>query len=208
MEGARLSGIPPDSELIERALQGDSGAFAALCERHRTRVWRIVASVTRGPDREDLAQEAVVRAFCALKMYRAESPFEAWFCRIALNVAHDYQRSAWRRRVVLWDRNPRDEAEDSLPSSETTALQREMQRRVRQAVAALPDHQRAPIWLVYFEEFTLAEVSRLEGVPESTLRSRVQAGLRRLSLSLEDLVASPAEENPARFDANAKGCGI
>jgi len=37
---------------------------------------------------------------------------------------------------------------------------------------------------VYFEEFSLAEVARLEGVPESTLRSRVRAGLKRLERTL------------------------
>jgi hypothetical protein len=49
-----------------------------------------------------------------------------------------------------------------------------------------------PIWLVYFEGFTLAEVARLEGVPESTLRSRTQAGLRRLGTALSDLIAPMA----------------
>ena len=65
---------------------------------------------------------------------------------------------------------------------------RELQRRVRQAVAALPERQRSPIWLHYFEGFPMVEVARLERAPEATVRSRVRAGLRRLSFSLEDMV--------------------
>lgn len=213
--------------LVARTLAGDTEAFARLCERHRRRVWRIVASVVRGSgsskaangaaDMDDLAQEAIVRAFCALHTYRAEAPFGSWLCRIALNVAHDYQRSAWKRRVTLWPQNWLGSGSDGPPpggGSESAAAlaaavaatathgggetpeaafaRRDTQRRVREAVAALPTRERVPIWLVYFEGFTLAEVARLEGVPESTLRSRTQAGLRRLGTALSDLIAPMA----------------
>src|SRR5579871_5986063 len=102
-EGARLDEIQTDFQidvLVRKAQAGDAQSFATLCDRYRKRVWRIVASVARGPDVDDLAQEAIVRAFCAIRSYRAEACFEAWLCRIALNLAHDYQRSAWKRRVI------------------------------------------------------------------------------------------------------------
>ncbi len=194
----------PDSDLAGRALGGDLDAFVTLCDRHRARVWRTVASIARGPDVDDLAQEAVVRAYCALSTYRAEAPFEAWLCRIALHVAHDYQRSAWRRRVILWDRAP-DADPAGAESPEGVLALRETRRRVRRAVAKLPASQRVPIWLHYFEEFSLAEVARLERVPESTVRSRVRAGLKRLSLCLEDLPAGSPGGSVA-LGADASGC--
>lgn len=199
-----MAGSRAEAELVSKALAGDAEAFAALCERHRGRVWRTVSSVAGGSDAEDLAQEAVVRAWCALQSYRAEAPFEAWLCRIAVNVAHDYHRSAWRRRVLLCDTGqPETDALGPCPVGESE--RRDLQRRVRQAVSRLPEGQRAPIWLHYFEGFSLAEVARLEGTSESTVRSRVRAGLRRLSFSLEDLLASPAEA--ARLEPDRRGCG-
>jgi RNA polymerase sigma-70 factor (ECF subfamily) len=177
-----------------------------LCERYRRRVWRVVATVTRGGvDTDDLAQEAIVRAYGALRSYRGEASFEAWLCRIALNAAHDYQRSAWRRRVLLWDRRGEPDAPERpalpseiVPSPHREAERREVQRRVRGAVAALGEKERAPIWLIYFEEFSLAEVARLENVPESTVRSRVKAGLKRLERTLGDLnLTRDDEERPA-----------
>jgi RNA polymerase sigma-70 factor, ECF subfamily len=184
---------PADEDsLIDRARRGDADAFARLCERYRQRVWRVVATVARGADTDDLAQDAIVRAYGALRSYRGEASFEAWLCRIALNAAHDYQRSAWRRRVLLWDRSADTSGEeaastDMAPSPHGEAERRELQRRVRTAVAALQEKERVPIWLIYFEEFTLAEVARLERVPESTIRSRVRAGPKRLERTLGDL---------------------
>jgi RNA polymerase sigma-70 factor (ECF subfamily) len=193
-----------DGTLVGQAVAGDRAAFAALCDRHRLRIWRVVVSIARGPDAEDLAQEAVIRAFCALGQYRADAPFAAWLCRIALNLAHDYQRSAWRRRVTLCAAAPPDEADGE--SADGEVARREVRRRVRLAVARLPASQRVPIWLHYFEEFPIAQVARLEGTSESTIRSRVRAGLRRLSFSLEDLLESPTPA-PLAARVDAKGCG-
>jgi RNA polymerase sigma-70 factor, ECF subfamily len=204
LEDAPLAFVGQEDLLLSRALEGDPRSFSTLCDRYRNRVWRIISSVARGPDVDDLAQEAIIKAFNALKSYRGEASFEAWLCRIALNVAHDYQRSAWRRRVVFWQDDP---VVPEVPgeSTEGMLIQREMQKRIRKAVAALPDRQRSPLWLHYFEGFTLAEIARLEDVSESTLRSRVQAGLKRLAMSLHDLPdALPGAD--LRLGAESKGC--
>jgi RNA polymerase sigma-70 factor (ECF subfamily) len=202
--------------LVRKAQAGDADAFASLCDRSRKRVWNIIASVAKGPDVDDLAQDAIVRAWCAISNYRGEASFEAWLCRIALNAAHDYQRSAWKRRVMFWTEESKETAELNGPASEPLhdeVTRRETQRRIRQAVAALPSQQRDPIWLHYFEGFSLAEVSRLESISESTLRSRVQAGLKRLSRSLQDVsetgeVTESVTERPFRVEREAKGCSI
>jgi RNA polymerase sigma-70 factor (ECF subfamily) len=214
----------PDEELVESARGGDVEAFVALCERHRVRVWRVAAAVAGEADAEDLAQEAILRAHRALASYAGEAPFAAWLCRIALNAARDHQRSAWRRRVLLLGRAPT--ATPDAEALDGAVAQREARRRVRRAVAALPAAQRDPIWLHYFEGFSLAEVARLEGTPEATVRSRVRAGLRRLALSLHDWVAEGCEatggraltaegftpsaatpERPRPLEAERKGCG-
>ncbi len=186
-----------EASLVRQAIAGDARAFARLCEKYRLRVWRVAASVTRSnADADDLAQEAFVRAFGAIRNYRPEASFEAWLCRIALHAAQDYQKSAWRRRVLFWGTEGHEAqagivtvrpACDSVITPHEEAERREIRRRVRAAVAELKSREAIPIWLIYFEEFTLAEVARLEGEPESTVRSRVRAGLKRLEKKLGDL---------------------
>lgn len=187
-----------DQELLRRAQQGDQHAFADLCERNRQRVWRIVNSVSRGADAEDLAQEVFVRAFRALPRFQGNAPFEAWLTRIAVNITHDHLRSAWRRKVMFWDAAPPETELGPSPAEESEL--RELQRRVRREVARLPDPQRTPIWLHFFEGFSFAEISRLDGTPEATIRSRVRAGLKKLSGSLEDLLPPP-DPTSIRHDA-------
>ena len=205
LEVDRVIDRQAESELLRRAQAGDDRAFVDLCEPYRAQLWRIAASVAHGANAEDLAQEAVIRAFRALRGFRGPAPFGAWLCRIAVNAAHDHVRSAWRRRVVLFsDRSPA--AQDPVGGEPHGAMeQRELQGRVRKAVAALPENQRVPIWLHYFEGYALAEVSRLYKLPEATVRSRVRAGLKRLSRELHDLFPS-AEEAAGSILASHKGC--
>ncbi len=194
----------PEMTLLQRAQAGEAQAFAVLCEQRRQRLWRIVTSVTRGPDAEDLVQEAIVRAFRALRSYSGEAPFDAWLCRIALNVAHDHVRSAWKRKVFCFDPlTPPSPVHERVVCPEGEVELRELQRRVREAVARLPEPQRVPIWLHYFEGFTLVDVARLERTPEATVRSRLRAGLRRLQFSLGDLLPeeTAAETMVARNEA-------
>jgi RNA polymerase sigma-70 factor (ECF subfamily) len=193
-------GEVPDGELARRAREGETAAFTELCERHRMRLWRIVRAFAAEPDAEDLAQEAILRAYRALGQYSGEAPFGAWLCRIALNVARDHHRSFWRRRVLL-PGSPSAAGAEEGPERE--AARREEARRVRRAVAALPAPQRTPVWLHYFEGFSLAEIARLEGAPEATVRSRVRAALRRLALALGEML----DEEPFREGVTAGETG-
>ena len=70
------------------------------------------------------------------------------------------------------------------------AVRRETAREIRAAVAGLPEKQRTPIWLHYFEDFSIAEVAELERTSESTIRARLKAGMSRLFVVLNDYVGS------------------
>ncbi len=173
--------VMTENELLTQAQKGDPEAFAQLCEAHRGRIWRTVSSVVRRKsDAEDLSQETLIKAWQAIGGYRGEASLGSWLTRIALNTAHDHQKSAWIRRVFLWKEDRPDEPDGAAPLHEQTE-RAETQRTVRAAVAKLGAKERTPIHLIYFEEYSIAEVARLEGVPESTVRSRVKVGLRKLS---------------------------
>ena len=168
----------------------DPDVFARKCEEARARLWRVVASAAGRAEADDLAQEAVTRAYAARRTYRGDAPFAAWLCRIALNCAHDHRRSAWARRVTPLDEGLAFAAE--APSAEAEAEVRLARRRVRAAVLGLPAPLRDPIWLHYFEQIPVAEIARTVGAPDSTIRSRIKKGLRRLATLLAEVDPDPS----------------
>lgn len=92
----------PDEELIAEVLSGDSAAFNELSSRHRPRVERLCQRFFSDPEMaRDLAQESFIRAYTALRTYRAEMPFGGWLRSIVINLCYDELRRRRRRPEEL-----------------------------------------------------------------------------------------------------------
>src|SRR5881394_3057105 len=81
-------GETSDTELLRRALGGDSSAFRLLIQKHDRHLYRIARSVLSDDhEAEDVVQETYLRAFTRLADFRGDAKFSTWLARIALNVA-------------------------------------------------------------------------------------------------------------------------
>ncbi len=93
MEEENKLSVVSDLDLIRRAKAGDAFAFAQLYHEHAAHVYstclRMLADETRA---QELAQEAIVKAWHMLSTFRNESPFSAWLHRIAVNTVLDHLR--------------------------------------------------------------------------------------------------------------------
>src|SRR5438132_5421078 len=87
-----------DSELVERARDGDARAYEELVLRYQGIAMRTAGVVLHGsPDAEDAVQEAFVKAYYALDRFRPGAPFRPWLLRIVANEASNRRRAAGRR---------------------------------------------------------------------------------------------------------------
>jgi RNA polymerase sigma-70 factor (ECF subfamily) len=181
---ARAS-LPPadDRDLIMRWADGDETAFAALVERHAPYLGRLVRGLVDDPSAvEDLVQETFVRAYRGLDAYRG-GDVRAWLGRIAVNAAHGLHRSSWRRRVTL-EPEPLEALAPADDEPEAATFARTRARAVRIALARLPQEQAEPIRLHFLAGESYLAIAALLDCHESTIRSRVKAGLARLRRSL------------------------
>ncbi len=177
-----MPGEETDSELARRAAAGDRAAFAALAERHYSRVhalaWRW--SGGRG-EAEDIAQETMVKMAGAIKSFRGECALSSWVYRIAYTTAVDYVRT--RARVVplapAQMLELADAADDGSPAE--TAMNEDLWRAVR----ALPEQQRDAILLVYGEDMSHGEAAKLMECSEKTVSWHLHEARKRLRIALE-----------------------
>jgi RNA polymerase sigma-70 factor (ECF subfamily) len=172
-----------DLILIERARQGDLGAFNDLVVCYQDQLFALVVRMV--PDRDqasDVTQEAFFSAFRNLQGFRGGS-VKSWLNRIAVNAAMDTQRARKRRPV-----QPYPEFEDESwqpPAPEDadpvhTALTGERARALNAALATITDDQRTAIVLFDVEGYDYAEIADMTGVSLGTVKSRIHRG--RLSL--------------------------
>jgi RNA polymerase sigma-70 factor, ECF subfamily len=79
--------IPISLDLIKRAQEGDSDAFGALFQAHRSRIYSVCLRMTSNPvEAEDLTQDSFLQAFRKIARFRGDSAFSTWLHRIAVNT--------------------------------------------------------------------------------------------------------------------------
>ncbi|MBA8827717.1 RNA polymerase sigma-70 factor (ECF subfamily) [Saccharopolyspora lacisalsi] len=184
--------VSSDADLLAAHNRGDPHAFGELFSRHRDRLWAVALRTLR--DREDAAdalQEAMISAFRNAASFRAESQVGTWLHRIVVNACLDrIRRRQSRPTVPLADEGPREPAapRDDFADSDTRMA-------VQDAIASLPEDQRAAIVLVDIEGYPVSEVAGMLAIADGTVKSRCARGRVRLAQLLGHLRNPSANAN-------------
>jgi RNA polymerase sigma-70 factor (ECF subfamily) len=179
-----------DGELATLARGGRDAAFAALMQRHRRPVYRlIVNNVADADEALDLVQETFLSAHRALGRYDETRSMRTWLAAIALNKCRDWARRRALRRF-LWAAKPIDDWADSIasdmPDHGVAAEDRQLLARLRRAIAELPASLREPLVLCAVEEMSQAEAALMLGITVKAVETRV----RRARIRLETMLGS------------------
>ncbi len=185
-----LRGADPDLADVERVLAGDVNAFEGIAQRWQgplvNMAWRYCRDRGRA---EEMAQEALVRAWRGLKQWRREGSFSTWLFALAANVFRSELK-----RIPTMDIRIEDAPEPSRAAVQEHRLAMERSAdTVRRAVLALPGRYREPVILFYFHEMDVSAAARTLGMPEGTLKARLaraRALLKRRFPHLEDVQAA------------------
>ncbi len=177
-----------DELLLRRAQRGDAEAFEQLMTPMEQLIWRICWHYTG--DREtasDCGQETMLRLWRGLGSYRGDCAFESWVYRIAANCCLDFLRKRKREKSVSLEpmREQGFDPPDPRPGTEEQVIVSDRRRRVREAIAQLPEEQRDALILTQFEGKSYEEVAALLAVSEGTVKSRVNRAKAKLKEMLE-----------------------
>jgi len=176
-----------DIGLIERARQGDAGAFERLLEDNYMLIYRAAYRFTGArEDAEDVAQEVCLKLARAIRGFRGGSSFRTWLYRVVINAAKDYIRkhATKRRHEEEFVREQhvtgtpdRAESVSGNPGVSPEALLMEINR--------LPDKYRDALLLVHSEGLTHKEAGEVLRCAESTVSWRVHEGKKKLKETLK-----------------------
>lgn len=171
--------------LIERAQKGDAAAFQELLEPHLETVRRIARSFSRNwSDADDIAQEALLKAFRSLHSYRHEAQFSTWLYQVTKNCCIDWYRGK-QAKARERESEEVDLAVDSRPNQENLLRERHRATRLWDAIHQLDAIFRVPLVLFEIEGLSYQEIARVEGVPVGTVRSRLSRAKSQLLAQLE-----------------------
>jgi RNA polymerase sigma-70 factor (ECF subfamily) len=146
--------------------------------------YRVARGVLRNTaDAEDVAQEALLRAYRSFDRLRNPNRFRAWLVRISFRLALDRLRSAKRReqRDLEWSQPARQPA---IATAEDLAASNEFQVHLERALAELPEKLRLVLLLAAMEGHTIEEIATMVGIPVGTVKSRIFFARKQLAEKL------------------------
>lgn len=192
---------PPDADaqLMLRVKRGDSAAFAVLVEKYQQPILNLVARTLRDPvEAEDLAQTVFVQAWKSAGRYQASAKFSTWLFTIARNLClNELRRRARHPAEPLDAPHPEHEGETlHQPADARTAsppdalLHGELEHKIEEALAALPENQRTALLLCQRDELSYEEIARVLGCSLSATKSLIFRGRETLKQKLKPYLRS------------------
>jgi RNA polymerase sigma-70 factor (ECF subfamily) len=186
LDGSRDPDGSRFAETVERARRGDLAAFERLILAHERKVLRTAqALLGNREDARDAAQETFLRVFRYLDRFDARREFAPWLYRLVVNVCRDIQRKRGVAGVDLSGVPQELLAERGEQESRVDAADRD--RMVRSALAVLTEKEREALVLRDIEGLPTAEVARVLGCMEVTVRSHVSRARLKLRSALAAL---------------------
>lgn len=132
-------------------------------EKYFDMIYRLALSQTKSREHaEDVAQEVFLRYLKTDKVFESEEHIKAWLIRVTINCSRSLFTSSWMKKTV--------------PLMEDIVFDTEEKHDVYYAVLELAPKYRTVIHLFYYEDFSIADISKYLGIKESTVKSQLSRG--------------------------------
>ena len=179
----------PDS-LIEQCLSGDQAAWETIVRQNWRKVFNVAYKfVGKHDEAEDLTQDIFLKIFKALSTFDRRANFQTWIISISRNLCIDHYRSVRKeRQTIAREVDAADLQPVSLDRGPYQAAEhQDLRGMLRQALQALPATLRTAVVLRDLQELSYQEIADQLGLPEGTVKSRINRGRIELAHQLKRL---------------------
>jgi RNA polymerase sigma-70 factor (ECF subfamily) len=203
-DSAAAQPLTPDS-LIEQCLAGNQSAWEQIVRQNWRKVFNVAYKfVGKHDEAEDLTQDIFLKIFRALNTFDRRANFQTWIISISRNLCIDHYRSVRKERQTI----ARDvDSSDLQPATSErgpyqVAEHQDLRAQLRQALETLPLTLRTAVVLRDLQELSYQEIADRLGLPEGTVKSRINRGRIELAHQLkrlqENQPVKPRKRGPGR----------
>ena len=184
----------PDATLMLRVREGDMAAFEALVEKYKQPVFSLIyRSLHDAAEAEDVSQNVFIQVYKSASRYRVSAKFSTWIFTIARNLCLNELRRRSRHPAESLDQSsPQDENQPARQIEDThtvrppdLVLRGELERKVDEAIAALPENQRTALLLCREGELSYEEITKVLGCSLSATKSLIHRARETLKQQLK-----------------------
>ncbi len=171
-----------DISCIGQILEGNINAYSYLVDKHKDRVFNLAFRICGNHEEaEEIAQDAFLKAFRALKSFRRKSRFNTWLYRITYNTAISLVRARKRHELSIEDL-PVEFIEFNPDNTGINESEYEYRSSlVKFAMKKLTEEERGLISLYYYEELNTEEISEITGISKNNIKVKLFRARQRLA---------------------------
>ena len=164
-----------DSVLIEKAKNGNKGAFSILVNKYYPRVYATLFSFTKSKeDSEDLSQQTFIKVWQQLESFRGDSAFFTWVYRIAINLAKNFVASSGYKKQKINTSIEQAEIDiSSFEDIESAVIHKQSLKEIKNFINTLPESLKTAFTLREVEGRSYEDISVITDTPIGTVRSRI-----------------------------------
>jgi RNA polymerase sigma-70 factor, ECF subfamily len=168
-----------DADLIKRVAGRDQAAIEALFTQYQVRVFRfILRRVRLEAVAEELTNEVFMEVWRNAAKFEGRSSLSSWI----LGIAHNRAISSLRkRREETIEEGAAEAIPDDADTPETRAQKTDKGALLRSCIERLSDDHATVVDLIYYHELSIAEVAKIVGIPENTVKTRMFHARKKLS---------------------------
>jgi RNA polymerase sigma-70 factor (ECF subfamily) len=188
-DSAAAQPATPDS-LIEQCLAGDQIAWEQIVRQNWRKVFNVAYKfVGKHDEAEDLTQDIFLKIFKALKTFDRRANFQTWIISISRNLCIDHYRSVRKERQTIARDVDSNDLQPATPERGpyAQAEHQDLRAQLRQALETLPVTLRTAVVLRDLQELSYQEIADRLGLPEGTVKSRINRGRIELAHQLRRL---------------------
>lgn len=187
-----------DEDLVARTQDGDPRAFDELVKRYSSRLYGLVYHMTSNhEDTHDLLQDIFAKAYRSIKGFRGKSSFYTWLHTIGTNMTINFLKKRSRGYNMSLDdmdgsvqHDPQFIELTSGPDARREIDLKELQQRLNEAMMKLSNEHRAVVTMFDIQGMPHAEIGKILGISEGTVRSRLFYAHRQLQNYLQEFIAA------------------
>ncbi len=190
------NGLEPDNILVERCLAGDQAAWAELVRVHTRRIYNLCYRFTgRSQEAEDLTQDVFLRVYKTVGSFQgSQGSFTTWLTSLTRNLLIDHYRKHKKeqRDISVDDENTETLVETNVTFTrpDVVMMEQEQSGAIQAAIQRLSPDLREAVILRDVQEMEYREISNVLGVPEGTVKSRINRGRAALGQMLKRRAAA------------------
>ncbi|MEX1377933.1 MAG: sigma-70 family RNA polymerase sigma factor [Eubacteriales bacterium] len=170
-----------DRELLKRALAGDIAAFEELVSSNEKKIYNLCLKMMKNEqDAQDMAQEALLKAWRNLRKFNLKAAFSTWLYRIAVNTCLDELR---KRKNNIQSIEDLDEKGYIIPDEKSQGFsdQSDLKHELMHAMDQLEAKEKLIIVLKDVQGYTYDEIGEILKCPVGTVRSRLSRSRKKLA---------------------------